>query len=377
MSETPVDVVDPDEEDIIDVDSVPADATAEWFLGVAALEAADAEEFLSEPYMAHSAEAADHFEQAAKDLEATNPEMAREAADISIRLRRFLSLDWGDPNAVVTSDMVNPPEGDVVVASGGLAKTRLPKYPIAPPLAWFQNPGLKEPTPLTITDDGHVYGHIALWGTCHTGGEQHGQCVTPPRSHTNYSHFRTGAILTSEGREVAVGHLTLDTKHANQRLNAVRASAHYDHTGHVAADVSVGEDQHGIWFSGALRPDLTDSAVRSLRSAPLSGDWRRIRGNLELVAALGVNMPGFPVPRPNGLVASGLMQSLVASGMLAPKTVVKPGTPGALSTSDLRYLKSLANRERQHAADALASEVHHIKAERDVHAFAASRKVGQ
>ena len=106
MSETPVDVVDPDEEDIIDVDSVPADATAEWFLGVAALEAADAEEFLSPAYMEHSAEAADLFEQAAKEMADSDPAMAREAAEVAVRLRRFLSLDWGDPDQVVTSDMV-------------------------------------------------------------------------------------------------------------------------------------------------------------------------------------------------------------------------------------------------------------------------------
>ena len=88
-------------------------------------------------------------------------------------------------------------------------------------------------------------------------------------------------------------------------------------------------------------------------------------------------MPGFPVPRPHGLVASGFQQSLVASGMLPPKTVIKPGTPGALSNDDLRYLKSLADRERKHEADVMASEVHLIKAERDVRAFAATRKAGQ
>jgi hypothetical protein len=78
----------------------------------------------------------------------------------------------------------------------------------------------------------------------------------------------------------------------------------------------------------------------------LSGDWRRIGGNLELVAALAVNVPGFPVPRPRGLVASGSMQSLVAAGMLPPRKVKRPGTPGALSLDDLRYLKKLAAREK-------------------------------
>jgi hypothetical protein len=46
--------------------------------------------------------------------------------------------------------------------------------------AWFRNPHLDGPTPLTVTDDGRVYGHLALWGTCHTGFD--GVCIEPPHS---------------------------------------------------------------------------------------------------------------------------------------------------------------------------------------------------
>jgi hypothetical protein len=96
--------------------------------------------------------------------------------------------------------------------------------------------------------------------------------------------------------------------------NALAAASHYDHTGTVAADVRAGEDEHGIWVAGALRPTLTDEQIRTFRAAPLSGDWRRIGGRLELVAALAVNTPGFPVPRTRArvLVASGVQQSVIA-----------------------------------------------------------------
>lgn len=359
---------------------------AAWDAGVAALQRADQEEFLSEPYMAASAEAADHFEQAAKELADVDPEMSRQAAEVSVRLRRFVSLDWGDPEAVETSDDTVVVE-EALVASGrkrpALRAVPDTNYPVTPPAEWFSNPHLKGPTPLTVQDDGRVFGHIALWGTCHTGHSQHGSCITPPRSNAGYAHFRTGVILTAEGSEIPVGHLTLDTRHANERLNAVRAAAHYDNTGNTVADVAVGDDEHGIWFSGALRPEVTPAKVRSLRSAPLSGDWRRIGGNLELVAALGVNMPGFPVPRPQGLVASGVVQSLVASGMIPPRTVLKPGTEGALSDDDLRYLKTLAQRERNEeaervgiTAEALAARVRRTEAERRVREFATKRNKG-
>lgn len=333
-----------------------------WDQAVAELEAADAEEFLSPAYMEHSQKAADLFEQAARDLQETDPERSAQAADIAARLMKFLMVDWGDPADVETSDSeVEGAANDALLASGA---------PVAPPLEWFRNPKFSSPTPLTVDEDGHVYGHIALWNTCHTGHEHRGQCIRPPRSHANYAHFLTGSLITDDGTEVSVGHITLDTRHANERLNAQRAAAHYDHTGHVVADVNVGEDAHGIWFSGALRSTVNEATLRALRSAPLSGDWRRVGGNLELVAALGVNMPGFPVPRPTGLVASGRMHSLVASGMVPPKRVIAPGKPGSMSESDLLYLQRLAQRERMVEASQYAKAVKDIKVRR----FAAARK---
>lgn len=188
--------------------------------------------------------------------------------------------------------------------------------PVLPPSGWFIDPKLDGPTPLTITADGRVYGHLAVWGTCHTGFV--GECVEPPASATNYAYFRTGAVRTSDKETVAVGRLTVDTTHAGRRLGAADTSAHYEHSGLAVADVAAGEDIHGIWVAGALRPNVTDDQIRALQASPLSGDWRRIGGNLELVAALAVNSPGFPVPRV--LVAGGKVQTLQASGALAVET---------------------------------------------------------
>lgn len=240
-------------------------------------------------------------------------------------------------------------------------------FPVAPPAAWFEDPGFTEPTPLRITEDGRIYGHLAIWGTCHTAYS--GQCVEPPHSPSSYAYFRRGSVLTAEGTEVATGAITLDTLHAGQGLSAARTMAHYEHTGRGAADVAAGEDSFGIWVAGSVRPGLSDKQLRALRASPLSGDWRRISGSLELVAALSVNVPGFPIPRPQGLVASGSMQSLVASGMLAPRKVLAPGTPGALTEEDLRYLKRLAAREKRESqqevrskADALAARLRSTRA---------------
>lgn len=225
--------------------------------------------------------------------------------------------------------------------------------PTAPPEAWFEDPQLTGPTALVVEDDGRVYGHIAAWGTCHIG--QVGKCVEPPASPSNYAYFRTGALRTAEGTSVAVGHLTMGTGHAGPRDSANAAAEHYDNTGTVFADVAAGEDAYGIWVAGSLRPGITPEQVRVARSAPISGDWRTIRGSLELVGALAVNVPGFPVPRPQGLLASGEVRSLLASGVVAHDDSAArashpsngPRGKSGLTLGDISYLKRLAESERR------------------------------
>lgn len=187
------------------------------------------------------------------------------------------------------------------------------------PSEWFTDPGLPIPTPVTVTREGRVFGHIARWGECHTGlGLAVGQgntCTTAPPSRSGYAYYRTGVVDTTDG-EVAVGNLTMGTGHAADKLGSSAAMSHYDNTGTVVADVVTGEDEHGIWFSGAMRPDLTDDEIRKFKASTLSGDWRMIQGNLELVAALAVNVPGFPIPRISVAASGGRQTSLVAAGVV-------------------------------------------------------------
>ena len=171
---------------------------------------------------------------------------------------------------------------------------------------WFDDPELSGPTPLTVTDEGYVSGHLALWDTCHTSYPD--MCVSPPKG-TDYSLFHTGAVKLGES-EIPVGHITIGTGHAPIRGNAVE---HYDNTGTCAADIRVGEDDYGIWVAGAAREGAD---LHVLRSASLSGDWRRINGNMELLAALAVNVPGFPIPRTQTMMVAGAQEMLTASGIV-------------------------------------------------------------
>jgi len=190
-----------------------------------------------------------------------------------------------------------------VAASGGVWK---------PPAAWFSDPKLSLPTPITVTDDGRIYGHAAQWGVCHIGFD--GSCVQAPRE-SDHPYYRTGEVVCADGSRVAVGQITLGTGHAHISLGASPAAEHYDNTGSAVADVAVGNDAHGIWVAGSIRPGADPLRVYELQAAgQVSGDWRRIGGQLRLVGLLAVNVPGFPVPKMRARVASGEPQALVAAG---------------------------------------------------------------
>lgn len=182
--------------------------------------------------------------------------------------------------------------------------------PLLPPREWFENPRLNGPTPLVVTAEGRVYGHLAAWGTCHTGKNR---CVTAPRTATSYRYFLNGSTLTADGSTVRVGKITLGTGHADTRLGWIPAADHYDNTGTAVAVVASGEDGFGIWVAGALTPDTTQERAAQLRRSPLSGDWRPINGSLELIAALAVNTPGFPIV---SLTASGEPEALLSAGVI-------------------------------------------------------------
>lgn len=108
---------------------------------------------------------------------------------------------------------------------------------------------------------------------------------------------------------------------------------HYDNTGFQVAHVAVGEDEFGIWFSGALMPSVTEEQKRILRATPLSGDWRPFGGSLELVAALAVNQPGFTMA-PVSLAASGdERQGAIAT--IEQGTVISLVSAGFLEMSSL------------------------------------------
>lgn len=165
--------------------------------------------------------------------------------------------------------------------------------PVCPPAARFTQPALQGLTHMNVDGDGRVFGHVAGWGIPHIGFP--GQPIYAPRSNTGYAYFMKAPTPTSDGT-VRTGVLTMGTGHADLALGWRPAADHYDNTGSAIADLVAGEDEWGIWVSGSLRPGVTYAQLRSFLSSDVSGDWRDIGGNLELVGVLVVNVGGFPNP---------------------------------------------------------------------------------
>lgn len=231
--------------------------------------------------------------------------------------------------------------------------------PVAPPKAWFDDPKLTGPTGIHISDDGRVYGHVAVWDTCHVGIGS--SCVMPPRSLTSYAYFHTGEVVTAEGERVAVGRLSYGGGHAAPNLGYRAAAEHYDQTSNMGAMVRAGEDEYGIWVAGAVNPDVDDKALSVMRATPLSGDWRRVGSNLEMMAALHVNTPGFPVPR-EMIAASAhgdVVMSLTAAGAIGhedAETAVATASLGDLDTDALG--RAIARGMLDEQASRAAADAH-------------------
>lgn len=169
--------------------------------------------------------------------------------------------------------------------------------------------------PLTIRDDGLVYGHLTWWGQCHIG-EPWGQgvCASASMSRNGYADFLTGHVICADGTDVPTGMLVVGCEHSSA-FDAAGVRDHLAHAGMGWASVRVVDGEYGPWLSGVLRPDLSEAQVRVLRSLSLSGEWVG-----ELAGILAVNAPGLPVQR--ALAASAFASIAdAASFVIAAPTI--------------------------------------------------------
>jgi hypothetical protein len=195
--------------------------------------------------------------------------------------------------------------------------------PVEPPLEWFTPPAeIPVDKRVTIEDTGRVYGYIALWNACHVGM---GDCVAPPQgSPSEYDLAHTGETMTAEGELIATANIGGGVGHFGEGTAQAAARYHGDTTSQLMR-VRYGEDAKGLWFAGALWPDVTQLEVQRIRATSLSGDWRWVYGlrdgksGMDFTGAVLVNIPGFPLQSTGGVSTEpGVLRNMVAS--LIPDT---------------------------------------------------------
>lgn len=224
---------------------------------------------------------------------------------------------------------------------GGMQASASVSRETLPPLEWFARPGFDGPTPLTVTDEGRVFGHIAPWGTCHVGLPG---CTTAPPSFTNYAHFLRKHQETSDGTRVPTGIITVGGGHADPKLGMIPAMGHYDNPDWATAKVFAGEDEFGIWVAGWILPYADPVKVQQLKDIDVSGDWRMAGGNLEMMGLAAVVEPGFPVlRRVHFSLERGGQQTLIGQFKVTPRSNVSRETLPA--TDDARARWHWATRE--------------------------------
>lgn len=258
----------------------------------------------------------------------------------------LVSIPAFGQTSITLGDMVDVETNQPALVAAAAAQEATRRYsPPVYPAAYFTDPGFEEPTHPHITDGGRIQGHMALWNACHIGVSK--KCETPPTSLTDYAWFHTSPPVKTDDDGVAkVGRLTVATGHADTSLNIGPAVAHYDNTGTCFALVHVGEDEHGIWFSGVPAPGVTDDQLTAGLSAPLSGDWRWVAGNYELVAALSVNVPGYAIVASGATDENGDPKALIAS--LGPCHDNAPLTRSDISALATQVVSELRAADRRH-----------------------------
>lgn len=208
-----------------------------------------------------------------------------------------------------------------------------------PPAEFFQDPKLTGPTPITITEpnaDGwrRIYGHMGQHDVPHRGLPGNFRI---PRSMSGYREFLLGLTMTADGKGVPTGKVTIGGGHADDRFGQQPSRDHYDDVSTTIANVAAGDDDYGVWISGAIVADATVEQVDQLLQSPPSGDWRTdVLGNLEMIGVHSVNSPGYPVYR-IGLDDKG-GYSLVASSALVGR---RQEVPDAAQHDDA-YVAKLA-----------------------------------
>lgn len=183
-------------------------------------------------------------------------------------------------------------------ASAWRAMAELPPMPAE----WFQDPVaegiLTDTSPGVNYDGGRVFGWVAKKGVPHAGYPGKNLTIEKlMREGMDFSNFLRQRFTVDDGSEVRVGPMTADTGHHRDGAQCETAACQFDNSGTTAGIVTVGYSEgHGLWFSGAAAPWLSDWDRSVFMACSPSYHLSKARKGWDFRAVLSVPVPGHPTP---------------------------------------------------------------------------------
>ncbi|MEU0058686.1 phage minor head protein [Streptomyces sp. NPDC006334] len=217
------------------------------------------------------------------------------------------------------------------------------------PAEWFREPTIAELPPGSggvHVAGGRAYGWVAQAGVPHA---VHGRKVTIEKLAArgiDFTHFLRTRLHLDDGSEARVGAFTMNVGHHRDGYECETAVCQYDDSRTVAAVVTVGVNEGGMWFSGAAAPWLAPwdrlvfQACQPSYHMTQGGD-----GRWQLRAVLSVPVPGHSSPLTAAAVIDRSNLALTAAATVLDETsTITVGEPATAPVP-------LVEREPQPAGD--------------------------
>lgn len=193
------------------------------------------------------------------------------------------------------------------------------------PAAWFAEPTVEELPPGSggvHYADGRVFGWVAQAGEPHAGYPGRNLTIES-LGKIDTTHFLRARFKLDDGTYVKAGAFTMNVPHSRDGAECDTASCQFDDTRTVAAVVTVGLNDRGLWFSGAAAPWLSQWDRTVFTACQPSYHMRQAAdGTWQLRAVLSVPVPGHSSP----LLAAAVERSNLA---LAASAAVQTAPAGA------------------------------------------------
>ena len=160
------------------------------------------------------------------------------------------------------------------------------------PARFFSRIDYQQPTRLTISSDGEVTGHVAVWGRRYR--QQGGGDWVAARC-GDLSEWLVGAAPLDDGRVVPAGVIVSDSLHQWGPQDAASMRRQVEDTSRQVMQVTAWEDQWGLAVHGSTLPGIDPAdATRAMAGCPsiVTMDQKDGRGHLP-VAVLCVNTCGL------------------------------------------------------------------------------------